>query len=78
MPNAITIALEIHDSPIVFTYGTLLKQQGTFVYPKHFTANIIIVYAYHFENDELYIILKRTNLEICEHSSFSIIDVIVI
>jgi len=27
-----------------------------------------------FSNDQLYIILKRTNLEICEHSSFVITD----
>ena len=30
-----------------------------------------------FSNDQLYIILKRRNLELCEHSSFLIIDQIV-
>jgi len=30
-----------------------------------------------FSNEEFHIILKRRNLEICEHSSFSIIDKIV-
>ena len=31
-----------------------------------------------FSNDELHIILKRTDLEICEHSSFLIIDEIIV